>query len=83
MTASEFKKLDFPRAEDLGAIFEYFQMDTSAYSLGTTKQLDANCMDFDSFMQVHAAKLKELLGCQSYDETPQKESTCIGFQPAK
>ncbi|XP_030855918.1 nmrA-like family domain-containing protein 1 [Strongylocentrotus purpuratus] len=83
MTASEFKKLDSPRAADLGAIFQYFQMDTSAYSLGNTKQLDANCMDFDSFMQVHAATLKDLLGCQSYDETTIKESRCIGFQPAK
>ncbi|XP_041461081.1 nmrA-like family domain-containing protein 1 [Lytechinus variegatus] len=83
MTANEFKKLASPRADDLGTMFEFLQMDASAYSLTDTQKLDPDIMDFDSFMRLNASELKEKLKYQYDAKIIQKDHlSCIGFQSA-
>ena len=79
MTADEFKKINSPRAHDLGTMFEYFQADTSAYSMENTKRLDDRVMDFDAFMQANSSHLKKLLECKSHGKSTQKELASNGF----
>ncbi|XP_071489171.1 nmrA-like family domain-containing protein 1 [Diadema antillarum] len=66
ITAEDFKKLDLPRATDLGVMFQFYQTAYPEYSVDDTKRLFDQVIDFDEFMSSNAPKLLKLLENNNY-----------------
>ncbi|XP_072034327.1 nmrA-like family domain-containing protein 1 [Amphiura filiformis] len=53
VTAEQFSKFGFPGAEDLGAMFEFYQRGNPERDLALTKQLDPSTQSFEDWVKVN------------------------------
>ncbi|XP_071479821.1 nmrA-like family domain-containing protein 1 [Diadema antillarum] len=61
MTPQEFGKLDFPAADIVGKMYEFFASGLLEFHISATKELDPKTKDFKSFVRVNKDKIRELL----------------------
>ncbi|XP_071479478.1 nmrA-like family domain-containing protein 1 [Diadema antillarum] len=61
MSPEEFGKLGFPGADDLAAMFAFYQTEHPKYSVSETKTLDPKSKDFMAFVQDNKEKIRAIL----------------------